>query len=168
MSDYFSLCVYIFNLSSCSVNEKLWKYADFTSSDADFRWFVTTKFHYQGMFTAPLINCIYFSFIKIPSWLKGFFTFKLYTVTSVQISKYHQVVDIPNSMTVLTELLPAALLMAKKKTVGVMNFTNPVSEYNRCVPYLLCQIFSFIIVCLFCSGCYFSQWDFNTIQTGLR
>jgi 3,5-epimerase/4-reductase len=42
-----------------------------------------------------------------------------------QISKYERVVDIPNSMTVLTELLPISLSMSKKKLVGIYNFTNP-------------------------------------------
>jgi 3,5-epimerase/4-reductase len=36
-----------------------------------------------------------------------------------------QVVNIPNSMTVLTELLPVSLIMAERKLVGVYNFTNP-------------------------------------------
>jgi len=42
-----------------------------------------------------------------------------------KISKYERVVDIPNSMTVLTELLPVSLQMAKKQLTGVYNFTNP-------------------------------------------
>lgn len=42
-----------------------------------------------------------------------------------KISKYERVVDIPNSMTVLTELLPVSLQMAKKELTGVYNFTNP-------------------------------------------
>jgi 3,5-epimerase/4-reductase len=49
-----------------------------------------------------------------------------------KISKYAKVVDIPNSMTVLTELLPASLLLAHKKITGVMNFTNPgVISHNQ-------------------------------------
>lgn len=36
-----------------------------------------------------------------------------------------QVIDIPNSMTVLPELLPIALEMAQRKLTGVINFTNP-------------------------------------------
>ena len=49
-----------------------------------------------------------------------------------KISKYARVVDIPNSMTVLTELLPASLLLAQKKITGVMNFTNPgVISHNE-------------------------------------
>ena len=42
-----------------------------------------------------------------------------------QIIKYDKVVDIPNSMTVLPELLPYSLEMARRKLTGVMNFTNP-------------------------------------------
>lgn len=42
-----------------------------------------------------------------------------------KIVKYDKVVDVPNSMTVLTELLPVSLAMAQKKLVGIYNFCNP-------------------------------------------
>ncbi|KAI1091791.1 NAD(P)-binding protein [Rostrohypoxylon terebratum] len=42
-----------------------------------------------------------------------------------KISKYERVVDIPNSNTILSDLLPASILMAEHKDVGVYNFTNP-------------------------------------------
>ncbi|KAI6247066.1 Bifunctional dTDP-4-dehydrorhamnose 3,5-epimerase/dTDP-4-dehydrorhamnose reductase [Erysiphe necator] len=42
-----------------------------------------------------------------------------------KISKYDRVVDIPNSNTVLYELLPASILLAEHNEVGVYNFTNP-------------------------------------------
>lgn len=42
-----------------------------------------------------------------------------------KIVKYDKVVDIPNSMTVLYELLPASLVMAQKKLTGIYNFCNP-------------------------------------------
>jgi 3,5-epimerase/4-reductase len=42
-----------------------------------------------------------------------------------KIVKYDRVVDVPNSMTVLYELLPASLVMAQKKLTGVYNFCNP-------------------------------------------
>ncbi|GFH08004.1 epimerase domain-containing protein [Haematococcus lacustris] len=42
-----------------------------------------------------------------------------------KIIKYDKVVNIPNSMTVLTELLPYSIEMAKRKLTGIMNFTNP-------------------------------------------
>ncbi|KAI3429241.1 hypothetical protein D9Q98_005340 [Chlorella vulgaris] len=42
-----------------------------------------------------------------------------------KIIKYDKVIDIPNSMTVLPELLPLSLEMAKRKLTGIMNFTNP-------------------------------------------
>ena len=47
-----------------------------------------------------------------------------------KIMKYDRIVDIPNSMTVLHELLPASLVMAEKKLCGIYNFCN-VSE-PRC------------------------------------
>ena len=34
-------------------------------------------------------------------------------------------VDIPNSMTVLTDLLPISLAMSERKLVGIYNFCNP-------------------------------------------
>merc|ERR1719362_2194843 len=49
-----------------------------------------------------------------------------------KIIKYERVVNIPNSMTVLTEMLPASLSMAKKHLTGVYNFTNPgVISHNE-------------------------------------
>lgn len=49
-----------------------------------------------------------------------------------KIAKYERVVNIPNSMTVLTEMLPASLAMAKAELLGVYNFTNPgVISHNE-------------------------------------
>mmetsp|Transcript_19171 Transcript_19171/g.23752 ORF Transcript_19171/g.23752 Transcript_19171/m.23752 type:complete len:314 (+) Transcript_19171:119-1060(+) len=49
-----------------------------------------------------------------------------------KIAKYERVVNIPNSMTVLTEMLPASLAMAKAHLTGVYNFTNPgVISHNE-------------------------------------
>ena len=49
-----------------------------------------------------------------------------------KIAKYDRIVNIPNSMTVLTEMLPASLAMAQKGLVGVYNFTNPgVISHNE-------------------------------------
>jgi len=49
-----------------------------------------------------------------------------------KIVKYERVVNIPNSMTVLHEMLPASLAMAKKGLTGVYNFTNPgVISHNQ-------------------------------------
>lgn len=42
-----------------------------------------------------------------------------------KISKYERVVDIPNSNTILTDLLPASIMMAEKGETGIYNFTNP-------------------------------------------
>jgi len=49
-----------------------------------------------------------------------------------KIAKYEKVVNIPNSMTILYEMLPASLAMAKKGLTGVYNFTNPgVISHNQ-------------------------------------
>jgi 3,5-epimerase/4-reductase len=42
-----------------------------------------------------------------------------------KISKYEKVVNIPNSMTVLWDLLPVGLHMTASELKGVFNFTNP-------------------------------------------
>jgi 3,5-epimerase/4-reductase len=42
-----------------------------------------------------------------------------------KIAKYEKVVNIPNSMTILYEMLPASLAMAQNNLTGVYNFTNP-------------------------------------------
>jgi len=42
-----------------------------------------------------------------------------------KIVKYDRVVNIPNSMTVLTELLPVSLKMAERNLTGIYNFCNP-------------------------------------------
>jgi dTDP-4-dehydrorhamnose reductase len=42
-----------------------------------------------------------------------------------KISRYAKVVDIPNSMTILHDLLPIALAAAQRRLTGVYNFTNP-------------------------------------------
>jgi 3,5-epimerase/4-reductase len=49
-----------------------------------------------------------------------------------KIVKYERVVNIPNSMTVLTEMLPSSMAMAKVGLTGVYNFTNPgVISHNQ-------------------------------------
>jgi len=42
-----------------------------------------------------------------------------------KITKYAKVVNVPNSMTVLHELLPISLKMTERELKGVYNFTNP-------------------------------------------
>lgn len=49
-----------------------------------------------------------------------------------KISRYDKVVNIPNSMTVLDELLPISVEMAKRNLRGIWNFTNPgVVSHNE-------------------------------------
>ncbi|KAG6395596.1 hypothetical protein SASPL_141719 [Salvia splendens] len=49
-----------------------------------------------------------------------------------KISRYNKVVNIPNSMTVLDELLPISIEMAKRNLSGIWNFTNPgVISHNE-------------------------------------
>lgn len=42
-----------------------------------------------------------------------------------KITKYAHVVDIPNSNSILTDLLPCSIKLAEEKVTGVYNFTNP-------------------------------------------
>ncbi|KAJ4707713.1 Trifunctional UDP-glucose 4,6-dehydratase/UDP-4-keto-6-deoxy-D-glucose 3,5-epimerase/UDP-4-keto-L-rhamnose-reductase RHM1 [Melia azedarach] len=49
-----------------------------------------------------------------------------------KITRYNKVVNIPNSMTVLDELLPMSIEMAKRNRRGTWNFTNPgVISHNE-------------------------------------
>jgi UDP-glucose 4,6-dehydratase len=49
-----------------------------------------------------------------------------------KITRYQKVVNIPNSMTVLDEMLPIAVEMAKRGLTGIWNFTNPgVVSHNE-------------------------------------
>jgi dTDP-4-dehydrorhamnose reductase len=42
-----------------------------------------------------------------------------------KLSKYSKIIKIPNSFSVLPELLPISIDMTKKKLTGIYNFTNP-------------------------------------------
>jgi 3,5-epimerase/4-reductase len=42
-----------------------------------------------------------------------------------KITKYERVVDVPNSNTILHDLLPASILLAEHNETGIYNFTNP-------------------------------------------
>lgn len=42
-----------------------------------------------------------------------------------KITKYNRVVDVPNSNTILHDLLPASIALAEHGDTGVYNFTNP-------------------------------------------
>ncbi|KAL2652532.1 hypothetical protein R1flu_020660 [Riccia fluitans] len=49
-----------------------------------------------------------------------------------KITRYEKVVNIPNSMTILDELLPISVEMAKRNLTGNWNFTNPgVVSHNE-------------------------------------
>jgi dTDP-4-dehydrorhamnose reductase len=51
-----------------------------------------------------------------------------------KISHYAKVVNIPNSMTVLPEMMPISVEMAKRRLVGIYNFTNPgVVSHGECM-----------------------------------
>jgi len=51
-----------------------------------------------------------------------------------KIIKYDRVVDIPNSMTVLYDMLPVSLAMADRKLTGIYNFCNPGAiSHNQCL-----------------------------------
>lgn len=51
-----------------------------------------------------------------------------------KIVKYEKVVDIPNSMTVLADMLPISLTMAERNLTGIYNFCNPGAiSHNECL-----------------------------------
>jgi len=51
-----------------------------------------------------------------------------------KIVKYDRVVNVPNSMTVLTDMLPISLIMAERGLTGIYNFCNPGAiSHNECL-----------------------------------
>lgn len=51
-----------------------------------------------------------------------------------KISKYNKIVDIPNSHSMLHDMLPIALALAENNKTGVFNFTNPGAiSHNECM-----------------------------------
>jgi len=49
-----------------------------------------------------------------------------------KITKYQKVVNVPNSMTILNEMIPIAIDMTEKDLKGIFNFTNPgVVSHNE-------------------------------------
>lgn len=57
-----------------------------------------------------------------------------------KIISYERVVNIPNSNTILHDLLPAALILAQHGETGVYNFTNPGSISHNDVLSLFKEI----------------------------
>lgn len=50
----------------------------------------------------------------------------------VKISKYQKVINIPNSMSILDDLLPLISQMAERRLIGTLNFVNPgVISHNE-------------------------------------
>jgi len=53
-----------------------------------------------------------------------------------KIKSYARIINVPNSMSVLYDLLPLMVAMADKKYTGLYNFTNPgVISHNQCLDY---------------------------------
>jgi 3,5-epimerase/4-reductase len=51
-----------------------------------------------------------------------------------KIAKYERVVNIPNSMTVLHEMVPLSLVLSERNIVGIYNFCNPGAiSHNECL-----------------------------------
>jgi len=51
-----------------------------------------------------------------------------------KIIKYDRVVNVPNSMTVLTDMLPVSLIMAERNLTGIYNFCNPGAiSHDECL-----------------------------------
>jgi len=51
-----------------------------------------------------------------------------------KIVNYERVINVPNSMTVLSELLPISLTMAERRLTGTFNFCNPGAiSHNECL-----------------------------------
>ena len=53
-----------------------------------------------------------------------------------KISKYEKVINVPNSISVLPDLLPISIKMFEESEVGIYNFCNPgVISHNDCLEY---------------------------------
>ena len=53
-----------------------------------------------------------------------------------KIVGYEKVINVPNSMSVLPDLLPISIKMSEVKETGIYNFTNPgVISHNDCLEY---------------------------------
>jgi len=51
-----------------------------------------------------------------------------------KIASYNRVINVPNSVSILHDLLPAALELAKRGVTGTFNFTNPGTvSHNECL-----------------------------------
>jgi 3,5-epimerase/4-reductase len=51
-----------------------------------------------------------------------------------KIASYARVINVPNSVTILHDLLPVAFSMAERKVTGTFNFTNPGTvSHNECL-----------------------------------
>ena len=51
-----------------------------------------------------------------------------------KIASYARVIDVPNSVTILHDLLPVALTLAARRITGTFNFTNPgTMSHNECL-----------------------------------
>lgn len=57
-----------------------------------------------------------------------------------KITKYEYVVDVPNSNSILSDLLPASIMLAEHNETGVYNFTNPGAISHNEVLTLFQQI----------------------------
>ncbi|GLT51614.1 hypothetical protein SLA2020_250140 [Shorea laevis] len=50
----------------------------------------------------------------------------------IKLTKYKKVINIPNSVSILDELIPISIEMAKKNLTGIWNLTNPgVISHNE-------------------------------------
>jgi 3,5-epimerase/4-reductase len=50
---------------------------------------------------------------------------------------FQKVVDVPNSVTILPELLPKSLELARKRVTGVLNFTNPGTVSHNAILWMV-------------------------------
>jgi 3,5-epimerase/4-reductase len=51
-----------------------------------------------------------------------------------KIASYNRVINVPNSVSILHDLLPVSLAMADRKITGTFNFTNPgTMSHNECL-----------------------------------
>lgn len=69
--------------------------------------------------------------------------------------------NIPNSMTILTDLLPVAIVMTQRRLKGVYNFTNPGAISHNEILELYKKVGP--AMCLICACC--NEVDFPARST---
>lgn len=129
-------CIYSYNgaFSATKENSDGWNVSDVFSEadDPNFQgsWYSRTKSYVDRILFHSYPNVLSFR-LRMPIsddlYKKNFVT---------KIKNYAKIINVPNSMSVLYDLLPLLAKMADQKYTGLYNFTNPgVISHNQVLDY---------------------------------